>query len=233
MCSPTALADLHLDLLYETDERGLILRSRDHDVVVPLVHLVRTPDGNRWLMAALLTDRERSLIHDTLAHEPVVHNIDAMETQPPLLRGLRELLGEQLREYRGPAFAFPNALAVSDVATKLLVEQADAATVPELAWIRSTGAQHQPLCIARNEASEIVAVCHSARSTARAAEAGVETATDYRRRGLASAVVAGWATAVRLEERLPVYSTWWGNTASRALARRLGLLPFGEDVSIG
>ena len=232
MLTPIALADLHLDLLYETDERGNILRSRDPDVPTPLLHLVRTPDGNRWLLAASLSDHDRSLIHDALAHEPLVPNLDALETQPPLLPGLRHLLDENRRDYRGPAFSFPEALADPATPTELLVEPTDASTVPELAWIRSTAAREQPICVARNQAGEIVAVCHSARSTAPAAEAGVETAPAYRGRGLGSAVVTAWATAVRAEGRVPIYSTWWGNTASRALARRLGLLLFGEDVSL-
>jgi len=84
----------------------------------------------------------------------------------------------------------------------------------------------------RNEQGGVVALCHSARSTPGAAEAGVETASAYRGRGFAGAVVSRWAVAVRAEGRVPIYSTQWTNHASRAVARKLGLMPFGEDYSI-
>jgi predicted GNAT family acetyltransferase len=86
-----------------------------------------------------------------------------------------------------------------------------------------------PLCVAL-EAGAVVAVCHSSRSTRTAAAAGVETAEAHRSRGLGTAVVAGWARAVRAEGREPFYGTSWANLASRGIARRLGLIQFGEDV---
>jgi predicted GNAT family acetyltransferase len=105
--------------------------------------------------------------------------------------------------------------------------------VPELAWVREALESERPHVVARNEAGEVVSVCHSPRSTPRAAEAGVETASEYRGRGRAGAVTLGWAAAIRADGRIPLYSTQWTNTASRAVARRLGLVPYGEDVTLG
>ena len=105
--------------------------------------------------------------------------------------------------------------------------------MPELAWIRDASAAEHPLAVIRNADGEVVAVCHSARLTPAAAEAGVETATAYRGRGFAGAVVLCWAQAVVAQGRLPLYSTNWTNHASRAVARKLGLTMFGEDFSIG
>ena len=65
-----------------------------------------------------------------------------------------------------------------------------------------------------------------------AAAAGVDTATDYRRRGFARRVVAAWAADVMNGGRTAFYSTTWENTASRAIARGLGLRFFGEDCQI-
>ena len=45
-------------------------------------------------------------------------------------------------------------------------------------------------------------------------------------------VVAGWARAVREAGVEPLYSTSWQNAASRAVARKLALVPFGSDVHI-
>jgi RimJ/RimL family protein N-acetyltransferase len=77
-----------------------------------------------------------------------------------------------------------------------------------------------------------VSACFCARLTARAAEAGVETVEAYRGRGYAPAVVAAWAHAVRAIGRIPLYSTSWDNLASQAVARKLGLIQYGTDLSL-
>jgi len=63
-------------------------------------------------------------------------------------------------------------------------------------------------------------------------EAGVETAPPYRGRGHAAQVVAAWARAVLELGRVPLYSTSWQNEASRAVARKLSLIRFGDDLHI-
>lgn len=234
--SPLALASLHLDLLYERNEAGLLLRSRDPTVASPRFHLVRTTSGNRWLLSAALPERQRTELQDALTFEPVIGDLDRMEACPPALDRVRSLwTGDDspLQEHRGPAFLFRDVLASARQTAELLREPRDARTVPELAWVReATPAQH-PLSVSRNSRGDVVAVCHSARSTAEAAEAGVETARNYRGRGLAGAVALCWAAAVQAEGRLPLYSTQWANQASRAVARKLGLFIYGEDYHIG
>jgi RimJ/RimL family protein N-acetyltransferase len=51
-------------------------------------------------------------------------------------------------------------------------------------------------------------------------------------RGYATAAVAGWAVAIRERELLPLYSTSWDNIASQRVARKLGMVLYGEDWSI-
>ncbi len=63
--------------------------------------------------------------------------------------------------------------------------------------------------------------------------AGIETLEAYRGRGYATAVVAGWAYAIRATDRIPLYSTSWDNLASQAVAHRLGLVQYGTDLSLG
>ena len=60
-------------------------------------------------------------------------------------------------------------------------------------------------------------------------EAGVETSASARGRGFPPAVVAAWARAVRELGAEPLYSTSWENTASQAVARKLGLIPYAAD----
>jgi hypothetical protein len=234
--NPLALADLHLDLLYGRDSDGLMTGSRDPAVAAPLFHLVRTTAGNRWLLSAALSEDQRAEIEEALVAEPVVSDLAEMEGRPPVLRGLRPLLESvrmSLKEYRGPAFVFPESLPQATADVEILRDPTGARTGPELAWVRTATVAEQPLAVARDAAANVIAVCHSARSTAGAAEAGVETAPNFRGRGLAGAVVVAWAVAVRAEGRLPFYGTEWANQASRAVARKLGLIAFSEDFHVG
>jgi predicted GNAT family acetyltransferase len=61
----------------------------------------------------------------------------------------------------------------------------------------------------------------------------VETLEGYRGRGYAPMVVAAWARAVRETGRIPLYSTSRNNRASEAVARKLGLVQYGSDLSLG
>ena len=231
-----ALAEIHLDLLFVRNASGLLLQSRDSEVRAPLLHVVRTPEGNRWYLGEALPQRLRDDLDAALRRAPAIDDgrLIAGDLSPPsdVLRLLMNF-HQELNESRGPAFDFPEALPAAGLATEILTEPHATASVAELAWLRDATADARPFAVARNERGEVVAVCHSARSTASAAEAGVETASTYRGRGFAGAVVSRWAEAVRAEGRVPIYSTQWTNHASRAVARKLGLVAFGEDYSIG
>jgi GNAT superfamily N-acetyltransferase len=75
--------------------------------------------------------------------------------------------------------------------------------------------------------AEPVAICFTPAANARVAEAGVWTRPDRRGYGLASAVVWAWADHERPSGRTLLYSTWADNTASQAVARKMGLPPLG------
>ena len=77
-----------------------------------------------------------------------------------------------------------------------------------------------------------VSVCCTVRRTTEAHEAGVETVPAFRGHGYAAQVVTAWARAVRERGQVPLYSTSWQNEASRAVARKLGLIQFGNDLHI-
>jgi RimJ/RimL family protein N-acetyltransferase len=131
----------------------------------------------------------------------------------------------------GLAFRFPRAPA-SAPNTRILRDPADAAVLHPLlaSWAPDITASAPLVALVRD--GQAVAVCASVRITPLAHEAGVETAAEFRGRGYAKAVVAAWSTAVRALGVEPVYSTTWQNTASRALARSLGLEAVGRDLHI-
>ena len=131
----------------------------------------------------------------------------------------------------GLVFRFPDSLPRSE-GTRPFRDAADAALLhPALAaW--APDIHLSPPLVAAIVDGQAVAVCASVRITPTACEAGVETAAPFRGRGYGRAVVAAWALAVRARKVEPIYSTTWGNDASRALARSLHLPPIGRDLHI-
>jgi len=137
-------------------------------------------------------------------------------------------------EESGPAYRFPGSLAAA-AAHPARITRANLGLLRRMDWSMEALTRNfeawEPMCAAV-EGDAAVSLCFSARLTARAAEAGVETLEDFRGRGLATAVVAAWARAVRAGGREPLYSTSWDNRASQAVARKLGLVRYGADLSL-
>jgi len=237
LTSPTLpeLVELHLDGLYLRDAAGLMLRARA-DRPAPRVHLVRTVEGNRWLLNATLPAAIRGPVEALLATEGVLETVEAMERRPPACReALLALLAEDRPpggEYRGPAFTFPAGLPEPAHPVEVLAGPEEARPHRDLAWLGEFVETDRPVVIAREAGGEAVALCHSARLADCAAEAGVEVVEAFRRRGLARAVTLGWAQILRTTGREPLYSTQWENEASRATARSLGLTAYAEDWHI-
>jgi hypothetical protein len=134
------------------------------------------------------------------------------------------------RTWTGPAFSFPQRLLDASDAEPITERNADLLRPHLEAWIPDVYV-NQPL-FALIVDDHAAAVCCSGRRTPMADEAAVETAPLYRGRGYAAQVVSSWAQAVRDMGRVPIYSTSWRNEASRAVARKLGLIHFGNDLHI-
>jgi len=229
-------ADQHLDALYERAAPGRILRARSTDVPTPRVHLLRTAEANLGLVAASVPRDVAETIERLFAAEPLVGPGEWVHTPPHCAEAVRALLAPT-SEYRGPAFSFPGGLPSmappSGFTIEVLENPRGAVTAPLVAWIAEAKPGEQPLVGARDAAGRVVAVCHAARRSDAAAEAGLEVDPSVRRAGLGIAVTAAWAAAVRAGGREPLYSTSWANEASRGVARRLGLLLRGEDWHLG
>lgn len=233
------LPALHLDVLYVTDDRGRLEAVRSDSVGTPLLHLFRGTMANRWLIGTAIPEDVAARAESLLAEEPV-EAPDRWEHHPPrCAEALRTLLtpfrtaATASDEYRGPAFAFPGDLRVTGDPEVYQPDGDESMFAPRLAWAASASPAEAPIVVSRDEAGRVVSLCHSARSTSEGAEAGLETIEEARRRGHALAVTSRWAGEVRAGGRTPLYGTSWGNEGSRAVARRLGLILYGEDWHFG
>jgi hypothetical protein len=83
--SPLSLADLHLEVLYERDKAGLLLRARGASTAAADFHLVRTVDGNRWGISAQLSEGDRAQLHKALSQEAVFGTAEEMECREPFI----------------------------------------------------------------------------------------------------------------------------------------------------
>ena len=229
---------IHVSALYRHDERSRLLAvnepgpPRPDDPLPPRLYVGRTRDGLIWrfrhdLPASLVAELE-----PMLAAEPVAADhsrpLQCLEAVQAMLARNAPLSGM----WSGPAWRFPDEISVpkhtvipvtpvNDELVRLLSPVLVADDVP---W--------RLPCLALLDDGHLASVCFSARNTPIAAEAGVDTRQGFRGRGYAPAVVAAWARAVRQEGRIPLYSTSWDNLASRSVARKLGLVLYGADLSI-
>jgi hypothetical protein len=133
--------------------------------------------------------------------------------------------------WSGPACRFPDDISASEREVIPVTAANDDLVRPLFPILADDLPWRQP-CLALLDDGHLASVCFSARNTPIAAEAGVDTCQGFRGRGYAPAVVAAWARAVRQEGRIPLYSTSWDNLASRSVARKLGLVLYGADLSI-
>jgi predicted GNAT family acetyltransferase len=78
----------------------------------------------------------------------------------------------------------------------------------------------------------LVSACVSTRENQECGEAWVYTIAEYRHRGCAQKVVKAWARSLMDAGKVPFYSHKMENEASASLARKLGLRPVFEEISI-
>ncbi len=231
------LMQIHVSTLYRHDERHRLLAVNEpgdpqpDDPPPPRLFLGRTRTGHLWRFRHDLPESSIAELESVLRTGPVAADL----SQPPqCLPALQAMLARDAPfagTWSGPAWRFPDEIPASEheaipvtTANDDLVRPVFPLLADDLPWC-------QP-CLAIIADGHLASLCFSSRKTPIAAEAGVNTVEEFRERGYAPAVVAAWGQAVRMEGRIPLYSTSWDNLASRSVARKLELVLYGADLSI-
>jgi hypothetical protein len=236
--SELQLIDIQIPTLFVCDAEGRLRYIRELGYeeseldLAPRFFMGRTLQGNIWRFRH---DLPAALVHDLeqlCRTEPTAIDLSKQPHNAAAIRAVLHAHTPLTDEERGPAYWIPDE--VQAPAEVVLISEANAqlleAYFPWKLTSRS-GFKTGPLIAAVAQGSA-VSICFCARLTPWAAEAGVETVKAFRGQGYASAVVASWASFIRQRGLLPLYSTSWENVASQGVARKLGMVCYGEDWSI-
>ena len=221
------LMRLHVDALFTRDARGDLLRVNEpNGVAAPRFFLGETVEGLILRFRGDVGDETRRELADAASLE-VLNDLPATpETYQEILSSTAPVE----KTWSGPVFSFPDALPSGDETILITDDNAYYLERHLSAWRGDVHSCAPLMALVVDDAA--VAICGSVRITDRACEACVETTATARGHSYAGQVVSAWARAIRAAGKTPLYSTSWHNSASRAVARKLGLIQFGTDLHI-
>jgi RimJ/RimL family protein N-acetyltransferase len=226
------LMAIHIQALFTHDAHSRLLFVNDSESRVPAPRLFfgQTGTGNLWRFRADLPEILIEELEALFVDEPVGMEFNSNPRHFEAYVRLLETQAPVHRMWMGPAYRFTEYLEPSRPLLSITETNAEMLRggfedmVEELSVL-------QPF-VALVEESRAVSVCRSVRVTPAAHEAGVETLPDFRGKGYAKDVVAGWARLVQSMGAIPLYSTSWENTASQAVAKKLHLILYGADFHV-
>ncbi|MFC5407638.1 GNAT family N-acetyltransferase [Cohnella soli] len=224
MHNPLALMNIQAEVLYVHNQSGR-MTTINESTNQPAPRLF-------WGQTALgRIIRFRCDVPDRIV-EDILHIMDQGDSTEQLVNVIRTL--ENDREIKslwmGPAFTFHDT--TEDYTDVTLVTEDNILCLEPGFPTLLMDVRHRGPCFMVTENNMAVSVCFSARSSDKAAEAGVETLKEYRGKGYALRVTSAWAQAIRRSGRIPLYSTSWDNYSSLSIARRLHLHQYGTDISV-
>lgn len=225
---------MHLEALFTHDPHERIRSINEPDGgPAPRFFIGRTAEGNLWRFRHDLPPGTIGRLEEAAAAEEVSGDLRSSPRNLQVFVDALRADGELPAIESGPAYAFPDALPDPGDVTRITGSSLHQLHQMGPGWEdMARGFEAREPCLAVVEDGFAVSVCFSSRVTHRAAEAGLETRAEFRRRGHAVSVVAAWALAVRATGRVPLYSTTWENRASQGVARSLGLIQYGVDLSL-
>lgn len=222
---PSFSPELQLETLFIFDDQDRIRGTREPQPQPgPAFSLVRSTSACAWAVnASVPSDVARELDQFARDEPPATD----LRNSPRHADAYVALLGGRVES--GPVFTFPANL--DPVAGIVSVASSAELDYHFRGWTPDEIPDRSPI-VGVVVDGNVVSVCFCARRSGNAAEAGVETAIDYRGRGFASKVTGAWARLIRESGRLALYSTSWNNAASLALARTLGLSACAADWNV-
>ena len=216
--------------MFVLDGRGRIGSSPEPNVPpAPLFALIRGVSSCASAVRADLSETVAAEVERLARQEPPIENLQDPHAAPLNADAYLALLGGQINS--GPAFTFPDRIAhhSGDVT---LIDKLELLERHFRGWVAAEIPWRAPIVAVMDDGYP-VSVCFCAtRASENTVEAGLETAAAFRGRGFAPRVAAAWAAAIRASGRIPLYSTSWTNDASRAVARKLGLIQYAVDWTI-
>ena len=231
MLTDRELMDTHVRALFTHDERSRLLSVNEPGGgPAPRLFLGRTRAGNLWRFRSDLTESVVEELEALCAGEPAGMEPGSTPRHAEACVRLLDSHAPVRKQWAGPAYHFTEYPEPSR--PLLAITEANAESLRDGFEELIEELPARPPFVAVVEEGRAVSVCRSVRVTTAAHEAGVETLPDLRGKGYAKEVVAGWARSVRSVGAVPLYSTSWENTASRALAKKLRLVPFAADCHV-
>ncbi len=209
-------AQTHLKTLFVLDGQRIVSTREPNPSSGPAFSLIRRADSCAWALGSRISAEQAKELTRLASDE---RPTDDFPQPPRHLEEYKQIVGGTVAS--GPAFEFRELGPASDgVATiedvEMLLRSFDGWTAEEVPG-------RMPM-MGVVEDGRIRSVCFCSRISETAAEAGVETAQEFRGRGLAGLVTTAWARAIIASGRNPVYSTSWTNGPSLAVARKLKLV---------
>jgi len=210
-------AQAHLETLFILDGRGRIVSTREPNPGRgPSFVLIRRADSCAWAINASMGDEQaREVTRLALEEQPT----SDFRRPPKHMEQYMKIVGRQFDA--GPAFEFLDRMPLFEGA--VLIRDVGQLRGSFNGWTADELPGRSPI-MAIVEDGVPVSICFCARVSESVAEAGVETAPEFRGRGLAGLTTAAWASAIQASGRTPIYSTSWSNGPSLAVARKLGLV---------
>jgi RimJ/RimL family protein N-acetyltransferase len=221
--------EVQLKTMFVLDGRGRIAPSPEPNTPPALLFaLIRGVSSCASAVRADVPETVAAEIERLARQERPIEDLQNPHDTPAHADTYLALLGGQINA--GPAFTFPDRIAHSSDVT--LIECLELLERNFRGWVADEIPWRAPI-VAVIDGGYPVSVCFCAtRASENTVEAGLETAPAFRGRGFAPRVTAAWASTIRASGRIPLYSTAWTNTASRAVARKLGLIQYAVDWTI-
>lgn len=232
MDRPDDLLGAHIETLYLLDGAGdLVATNEPYPPArrpAPAFHLGWTEGEYRCAFRGDVPSAARHRVLELLASR---WPFGGAET-PPGIDRLAAMLAGCAEGWcgAGPAFVVPDGPLPAGQATAITAADAEVLRAGFADSIEEVGHTQPTFAVVVD--GRPVSLCQTVRRSRRGIEAGVDTLEGHRRRGHGRRAVAAWCAAARQEGLIGFYSTSWSNTASRALARSLGLTPFAAELSL-